>query len=171
MTGSIWLVISQNSIWFIELLWLRDGDGYVVLRALMDGRVRGRIWGDSYFTLPRLFGRCSSGRMVGVSTWCITHGRHTWVHTSVGTIYVFLIFNIKCIRIMFSKIYMYYERTLVVPDVVLARWRSENVFDRPWCFFLKKWKIHRFIVIVSLKLKLIYIFVLYTACIDFMLSL
>ena len=37
--------------------------------------------------------------------------------------------------------------------------------------FLKKWKIHRFLVIVSLKLKLIYIFVLYTVCFDFMLSL
>ena len=34
----------------------------------------------------------------------------------------------------------------------------------------KKWKIHRFTV-VSLKLKLIYIFVLYTTCFDFMLSL
>ena len=82
-------------------------------------------------------GDVSSRKVVGVSTWCITHGRHSRVNTSVGTVYVFLIFNIKPIRIMFSKIYMYYERTLVVPDVVLARWRSGKVFDRPWCFFLK----------------------------------
>ena len=79
----------------------------------------------------------SSGRVVGVSTWCITHGRHTRVNTSVGTVYVFFIFNTKSIRIMFSKIYIYYERTLVVSDVILARWRSGNVFDRPWRFFLE----------------------------------
>ena len=83
-------------------------------------------------------GDVSSGRVVGVSTWCITYGRHTRVNTSVGTVYVFLIFNTKPIRIMFSKIYIYiyiyYERTLVVPDVVLARWRPGNDFDRPWCF-------------------------------------
>ena len=33
----------------------------------------------------------------------------------------FVFFNIKSIRIMISKTYVYYERTLVVPDVVLAR--------------------------------------------------
>ena len=37
--------------------------------------------------------------------------------------------------------------------------------------YLYEWKIHRFIVIDSLKLKLIYIIVLYTVCFDFMLSL
>ena len=79
-------------------------------------------------------GDVSSGRVVGVSTWCITHGWHTRVNTSVGTVYVFFIFNTKPRRMMFSRIYIYYERTLVVPDVVLARWRSGNVFDRPWCF-------------------------------------
>ena len=85
-------------------------------------------------------GDISSGRVVGVSTWCITHGRHTRVNTSVGTVYVFLIFNTKSIRIMFSKIYIYYEMTLVVPDVVLAWWRSGNVFDRPWCFLYRNGK-------------------------------
>ena len=49
------------------------------------------------------------------------HGRHTRVNTSVGTVYVFLIFNTKYIRIIFSKIYIYYERTLMVPEFVLAR--------------------------------------------------
>ena len=98
-------------------------------------------YGETVISLHRdCLENVSSGRVVGVSTWCITHGRHTRVNTSVGTIYVFLIFNTKSIRIMFSKIYMYYERTLVVPDVVLARWRSENVFDRPWCFFKRNEK-------------------------------
>ena len=45
----------------------------------------------------------------------------------------------------------------------------KECFRPPMMFSLKKWKIHRFIVIVSFKLKLIYIFVLYTACINFML--
>ena len=46
----------------------------------------------------------------------------------------------------FKNLYLYYEKTLVVPDVVLARRRSGNVFDRPWCFSYWKWKIHIFIV-------------------------
>ena len=45
----------------------------------------------------------SSGRVVGLSTWCITHGRHIRVNTSVSTLYIFLIFNIKFICIMFWK--------------------------------------------------------------------
>ena len=93
-------------------------------------------YGETDIVLHRgCLGDVSLGRVVGVSTWCITHGRHTRINTNVGTVYAFFIFNTKSIRIMFSKIYMYYEMTLVVPDVVLTRWRSGNVFDRPWCFF------------------------------------
>ena len=99
------------------------------------------VYGELAISLHRgCLGDVSSGRVVRVSTWCITHGRHTRVNTNVGTVYVFLIVNTKPIRIMFSKIYIYYERTLVVPDVVLARWRSGNVFDRPWRFFLRNGK-------------------------------
>ena len=129
-------------------------------------------YGEIAISLHRgCLGDVSSRRVVRVSTWCITHSRHTRVNTSVGTIYVFWFCYIKSIHIMISKIYIYYKRTLVVPDVVLARWRSGNVFDRTWCFLHMNWKIHKFIVNVSLKLKLIYIIVLYTSCFDFMLSL
>ena len=85
-------------------------------------------------------GDVSSGRVVGVSSWCITHGRHTRINTSVGTVYMFLTFNIKIYTYYVLKIYMYYEKTLVVPDIVLARRQSGNVFDRPWYLFKKKWK-------------------------------
>ena len=98
-------------------------------------------YGKTVISLHRdCLGDVSLGKVVGVSTWCITHSRHTRVNNSVGTVYVFLNFNTKPIRIMFSNIYIYYERTLVVSDVVLARWRLGNVFDRPWCFFLKEMK-------------------------------
>ena len=36
----------------------------------------------------------SSGRVVGVSAWCIAHVWHTRVNTSVDTEYYFLVFNI-----------------------------------------------------------------------------
>ena len=36
----------------------------------------------------------SSGRVVGVSAWCIAHVRHTQVNTNVGSMYYFSIFNI-----------------------------------------------------------------------------
>ena len=70
--------------------WLRsttDSYGRPVLEA---------AYGKIVISLHRGYLRdVSSGRVVGVSTWCITHGRHTWVNTSVGTIYVFLIFKYK----------------------------------------------------------------------------
>ena len=80
-------------------------------------------------------GEKSSGRVVGVSAWCIAHVWHTQVNTSVGTVYYFLV--LKYIK---KPIYLYcfvkyicsMKRTLVVSDLVLARRGSENVFDRPW---------------------------------------
>ena len=85
--------------------------------------------------------------------WSTYPGQHQCGHSICILIFLY----IKSIRIMISKksIYLYYERTLVVPDVVLARWRSGNVFDRPWCFSYQKWKIHIFIVTDFLILKLI----------------
>ena len=72
---------------------------------------------------------------LAVSTWYITHGRHTRVNTCVGTIYgIFRFYDIKIYMYYVLKIYMYIKGTLVVFDVVLARRRSENVFDCPWCF-------------------------------------
>ena len=77
----------------------------------------------------------SSERGVGMLTWCITHGRHTRINTSVDTLYVFSTFNTNSIHIMFWKSICIMKKTLVIPDVVLAWRRSENIFDRPWCFF------------------------------------
>ena len=130
-------------------------------------------YGETAISLHQgCLGDVSSGRVVGVSTWCITHGRHTRVNTSVGTVYVLLVFNTKSIRIMFSKIYIY-----ILWKDTSGSWRclgSMTIRKRFWpsmMFSLKKWKIYRFIVIVSLKLEVNYIFILYTVCIDFMLSL
>ena len=97
--------------------------------------------------------------------WSTYPGQHQCGHSIC-----ILVFNIKSIRIMISKIYIYYERTLVVPDVVLARWRSGNVFDRPWCFRYMNGKSTVLVFLILLKLKLIYIIVLYTVYFDFMLS-
>ena len=62
---------------------------------------RGRIWGD-YDSLHRGFLKdVSSKKVVEVSSWYITHGRHTQVNTSVGTVYDIFWFS-------WYKIYMYY---------------------------------------------------------------
>ena len=117
-------------------------------------------YGEIVISLHRgCLGDVSSGKVVGVSTWCITHGRHTRVNTSVDTVYVFLIFN--------KKIYTYYvfKYLYVLWKDTGGPWRclgSMTIRERFWppmLFFLKKWKIYRFIVVVSLNLKLIYIFV------------
>ena len=59
------------------------------------------------------------------------------VNTSVGSMYFFDFQHIKHMY-MYNvfKIYMLYKRTLVVSDLVLARWGSESVFDRPWILLL-----------------------------------
>ena len=91
------------------------------------------------FSLHRdCMGDDSSRRVVGVSAWCIAHVGHTRVNTSVGSVYVISWFSrykhlYKCILFL-KSIYILYKRTLVVSDLVLARWGSENVFDRPWVF-------------------------------------
>ena len=38
---------------------------------------------------------------------------------------------------MFSKSICSIKKTLVVSDLVLTRWGSENIFDRPWAFKCK----------------------------------
>ena len=79
----------------------------------------------------------SSGRVVKVLAWCIAHVQHTRVNTSVGSMYFFDFQHIKPMY-MYNvfKTYMLYKRTLVVFDLILARWDSESVFDRPWILLL-----------------------------------
>ena len=63
-------------------------------------------YGEMIFSLHRDYmGDDSSGRVVGVSAWCIAHIWHTRVNTSVGTVYIIFWFsNIKiCVCILFSK--------------------------------------------------------------------
>ena len=81
------------------------------------------------------FGDVSLGRVVGVSTWLITHGWHTRVNTSIGTIYNILWFSwyeINPIGIMFLKpIHLIKEHwwplTLSWPDEV-----QRTFFNRSW---------------------------------------
>ena len=64
-------------------------------------------------TLFSLYCDCmgeNTGKVVGVSTCCIAHARHTRVNTSVGSIILFLVFMISkstCIMFFFFKIYIY----------------------------------------------------------------
>ena len=63
-------------------------------------------FGEMILSLHRdCMGDDSLGRVVRVSAWCIAHVWHTWVNTSVGSMYyfpVFLYINL-CICILFSK--------------------------------------------------------------------
>ena len=106
-------------------------------------------------------GEDSSGRVVGVLACCIAHARHTRVNTSVGSIILFSgFYNIKTyMYYVFKNLYILYKKTLVVSDLVLARWGSENVFDRPWVFKGKSksrtvlWTFYiNFVIIVSFAL-------------------
>ena len=84
----------DDFIWWWDVMrtqwWLRSTTSSY--RRTCD---RGRIWRD-YDSLHRgCLENVSSGRVVGVSLWCITHVRHTRVNTSVGTVYdIFLVFLI-----------------------------------------------------------------------------
>ena len=93
-------------------------------------------YGKMIFSLHRgCMGDDSSGKVVRVSAWCIVHVWHTQINTSVGSIYIFSVFSrYKNIYVLCFQIYMYYKRALVDSDLVLARWDSKNVFDRPLVF-------------------------------------
>ena len=174
MASSVWLLISQNGIWFTEIYWWYDLEIWWWLRSTTGPYGRPELeaaYGETAISLHRgCLGDVSSGRVVGVSTWCITHGRHTQVNTSVGTLYVFW-FLIQNLYVL------YFQRSICIMKghwwFLTLSWLDDDqgTFLTTHDVFLKKLKIHRFIVIVSLKLKLIYKFVLYTACFDFMLSL
>ena len=60
--------------------------------------------------------------------------------TPVWAQYMYFWFLLRKLYVLCFKIYMYYKRILVVPDVVLARRRSGNDFDRPWCFLKRNEK-------------------------------
>ena len=96
-------------------------------------------YGEMIFSLHRgCMGDDSSGKVVGVLAWCITHVWHTRVNTSVGSVYIFFGFlRCKNLYVLCFQIYTYYKKTLVDSDLVLARWGSENIFDRPWVFKIK----------------------------------
>ena len=88
-------------------------------------------YGEMILSLHRGYiGDGSSGRVVGVSAWCIAHVRHTRVNTSVGSMYYFPIFQYIKPMYMYIvlKIYKQYKTTVVVSDLILARRGSENVF-------------------------------------------
>ena len=123
------------------LYWWDVFEKWWCLRSITGSYGRPEIdvaYGETDIAFHRgCLGDVSSGRVVGVSTWCITHGRHTRVNISVGTVYLFLTFNTNSIRIMFWKSICIMKKTLVVFDVVLSRRWSGNVFDRPWCFLLR----------------------------------
>ena len=104
-----------------EMSW-GYGDGYVVLRALMDEPMIKAIYGEIMIhSTEVVLGDVSSLKVVGVSPWYIIHGRHTRINTSVGTVYDIFLFS-------WYKIYVYYifkaiyiiKEILVVFHFVLA---------------------------------------------------
>ena len=179
MTTNAWLLISQSGIWFIDLYWWYDLEIWWWLRSTTGsyGRpVLEAVYGEIPISLHRgCLGDVSSGRVVGMSTWCITHGRHIQINTSVGTVYVFFIFN--------TKIYTYYVLKSIC--IIKGHWWSLTLFwpddDQGMILtahnvFLKRnEKIHRFIIIVSLRIEIdLYTCFIHTTCMTtcyYMLSL
>ena len=98
----IWIWWCFWNLWW----WLRsttDSYGRLVLEA---------AYGEIVISLHRgCLGDVSSGWVVEVSTWCITYDLHTWVNTSVGTVYMFLTFNIKFILLCFENLYVVWNDT------------------------------------------------------------
>ena len=90
----------NDFIWWWDVMrtwwWLRSTTGPY-------GRVydKGCIWGEYDSLHQGCLEDISSKRVVGVSSWCITHVRHTRVNTSVDIVYDYFSF-------LWYKIYMYY---------------------------------------------------------------
>ena len=138
-----------NGLWFhdkpsvvIDLLILRWWDMLEIWWWLCSttssyGRlVLEATYGKMVISLYRgCLGDVSLGKVVGVSTWLIIHGRYTRVNTNVGIIYNFFWFSwyeINHISIMFLKPIRiikehWWSLTLSWPDEV-----QRTFFDRPW---------------------------------------
>ena len=112
----------------------------VMLRSITGPYGRSVIevaYGEMILSLHRgCMGDDSLGRVVGILAWCITHVWHTRINTSVGSVYILLFgfSRYKNLYVIYFQIYTYYKRILVVSDLVLARWGSENVFRPPKSF-------------------------------------
>ena len=112
----------------------------------------------------------SLGRMVKVSTWCITHGRYTWVNTSVSTVYVFSILIQNLYVICFQRSICIMKRhwwflTLSWPD------NDQRMFSTAHDVFFKEMKnlqIYRYCIFkTEIELHICFIYL----CFDFILSL
>ena len=87
-------------------------------------------------TIIHCLGDFSLGRVVGVSTWYITHGRHTRVNTSVGTIYgIFRFYKYKSLYVLcFENLYVLWKKhwwflTLSWPDDIQMTFSTtHNIF-------------------------------------------
>ena len=127
--------------WYIHIFmfyddFMRCHEDTVMLRSTTGfyGRpVLEVAYGEIIFSLHRGYLRdISSGRVVRMSAWCITHIWHTRVNTSVGSVYIFFGFQgYKNLYVLCFQIYTYYKRTLVDSDLILVRWGSKNVFRPP----------------------------------------
>ena len=75
----------DDFIWWWDVIrtrwWLRSITGSY--GRTCDRQYMGRLW----FTPSNCLGDISSRRVVGVSSWCITHARHIQVNTNMGTVY------------------------------------------------------------------------------------
>ena len=98
-------------ILYDEMSWGHD-DGYVVLHTPMEGLVIDAIyWETMIHSTEAVLRDVSSRRVVGMSSWYITHGWHTRVNTSVGTVYDIFWFSwYKIYMYYILQIYMYYKR-------------------------------------------------------------
>ena len=109
-----WLCVLYTYIYIMILLWWCHED-MVMLCSTTGSYGRPMIevaYGEMIFSLHwGCMGDDSSGRVVGVSAWCIAHVWHTWVNTSMGSVYIYiyiLIFNISKSMYMYNifKVYM-----------------------------------------------------------------
>ena len=96
-TMILWWLIVMRTRW-----WLRSTTG-PYRRLVIEV-----AYGEMILSLHRgCVGDDSSGRVVGVSTWCITHVWHTRVNTNVGSVYTiffgFSWYKNIYICILFSK--------------------------------------------------------------------
>ena len=105
---SVWYTYIYNDFWW----WCHED--MVMLRSTTGPYGRPVIevaYGEMILSLHRgCMGDDSSGRVVGMSAWCIAHAWHTRVNTSVGSVYIIFWFSRYknlCIYIyIVFKIYM-----------------------------------------------------------------
>ena len=121
-----WLCVWYTHI-YNDFTMMRCNEDMVMLRSTTGPYGRPVIevaYGEMILSLHRgCMGDDSSGKVVGVSTWCIAHIWHTRINTSVSSMYIIFWF------LRYKNLYIYVIPVLLIKGKIIILKLSTEIFE------------------------------------------